>query len=198
MGSSHMFSHAPLGKLPFRSSDSATASVQKSTHCMEVPVNFEQGLQKSPCLLSRPLQHPGWSSLPLSRVSPSQSSALPAPASPAWAGGGQSAVVPMSPSSHRSLPLPSESIYFTQAQEGCSGLWRSRPARSWHQTPSRSFAHPSPGFQHALMLQITWQTPKRLQTLTAPFKREQYLCWENHEHCHLLVRMSERGGLRWC
>ena len=99
---------------------------------------------------------------------------------------------------HRSLPLSSEPIYFTQAQEGCSGPRPSWPARSHHQTPSRSFVHPSPGFQHVLMLQITWQTPKRLQTLPGPFKREQQPCWECHEHCHLLVHMSEQGGLRWC
>lgn len=168
------FSPALLGKLPFHHSASANASVQKPARCMEVPVKHDQGLQKVPVCALAHVSSEGHSSLPLSRhhcPSP-MPCALPAPASPAQARAEQSTLCSC-PHHHRSLPLPSEPTYFTHVQEGYLGPQGRGPARSHHQNPSRTFAHPFPGFRHVLMLQITSEIPEQLQTLPAPFKREQ-------------------------
>lgn len=171
MGSRHLFS-CPVGKIALSPLCLCNCICAKTHTLYGSTGQHDQGLQKAPVCSLAHVSTEGHSSLPLSRASLSQSCALPAPASPAQAGAGQSMLCSC-PHCHRSLPWPSEPTYFTQVQEGCFECQGRGPARSHHQNPSRSFVHPSPGFWHVLTLQITSQIPEQLQTLPAPFKREQ-------------------------
>lgn len=161
------FSPASLVKLTFHCPASATGEVQKSTHCMKVPVKPEEGSQNVSVCSAAHISTQGCSSRPFQRCH-----------FPVWRPACTCQPYEGRRGAEHScahVPIVTGLCHVPVSNSQHSLYSQCLPCLH-HQTPSQSFAHPSSGFHHVLMLQVTWKTLEQLQTLSAPLKREQQLC----------------------